>query len=190
MEKEVSPAVGLSITANLPGERNVVFQTHISVDEMLGDPRHAKSVVDALAYHADRLKARYRIEEVENEIRAQQGHRRNQLRMLEEAEHKLKNDLEGKDHAAGALMERQQKALEAEQAEWEKKGKAGSFKAAAGGQVFRLEGEMAKLKADKTQLRREFEITKGNIEVTLRQFDTIIAEMGEERDRLKAIEEG
>ncbi len=61
-----APAVGISLNVVLGGGRTLVIQTHFDQDNF---KEHGSASLDVFLHAADRQKAKYEIEEIENELR-------------------------------------------------------------------------------------------------------------------------
>lgn len=59
------PAIGVSFSAGIPGERNLVFQTHVPQDMPIAD---VNKIMDGLLSVADRVLAKYSIPALEAQI--------------------------------------------------------------------------------------------------------------------------
>lgn len=189
MADEAKPAVGFSLTANLYGERNVVFQTHLPLDMLLDKPEAADALILSVCRQVDRLKARYAIQEVEADIRADTAMRAQQQRGREEADAALTAALTALDQRAATLLEAAIGAEASETLAWAESGRLGKYKPTAGSPAARSRAEAEKLKGEKTQKRSEHQQHVANIDMTLKQYDIMIAAKGVELDRLRSIAE-
>jgi chromosome segregation ATPase len=180
------PMVGFSITANLYGERNIVFQSAYPSDF---SDKDADAVVNAVMRQADRMKARYKIEEIEADIRKHREMRRHQENLLDGLDAQERDKLDGLSKRIAAQTERKSKAFELGEAKHNEAGRPGPYRpgGSAQSEISACDSDIARAKNEMTEVRAETQKGKVNIAGTLAEWDKIIATSEAELERLKAL---
>ncbi len=184
--KGISP-VQFGVEGMLFGDRRISFQ--MAFDPLLLDnPALADQAVDAVMRQCDRLKLRYQIHEIENELRIQEAEYEKQLEVRAENDASLMREIDAIHEKARTQDQRADDAFSRGQAEFEKSGRPGQYvpNGAVKSTIETAKREVAAARTNAANKLVEKKNAWDNATKTLDMMQTVMAKKRAEVERLKA----
>ena len=119
------PVIAVTVTCNLGGERQMNLAAHFERD---ADPAEQNRILDQVMKIADRQKARYDLEKMEENFNVVGMNTRNFLLAMSGAEMEVKTRIERMKHELEAKRDAKKEVHDEAYAEWQASGKRGEFK--------------------------------------------------------------
>jgi len=169
-EPKTAPAIGYSLTCNLGGDRQIVFQCFVAEDE---SDESVNAKLDRMSGFADRLKARAELPQLREEL---EKHMAGYNQMIED---KARLDLDFEKSQASLdvqvenLNEQIANAEKAAQVQWEANGRRGAYTptGSAKANIERFRTGIKAVLDDKAKNAAERDAAVSNYEITKKTWE-------------------
>jgi uncharacterized protein YifE (UPF0438 family) len=139
---EAVPVVGVSMTANIGSDRQIVLQGHYA----RGDAAEGDALLAELNLRIDVLKAPSELEKLETELREQEEGLKRQLHNLELLDKNAQREQAERVVAVQAAEQAVEEANERANKDWYARGKAGDYR--EGPRIQQMRDNVARLRAE------------------------------------------